>query len=372
MTYTDVDTAIINRALQTFGTRTTVTTAEMNALSSNEAKQADLIYTAYRDQLLRMAPWNCAVAYANLIWLTAQPGTPENTSPYTSVWTPGQPPLGYAYEYMYPQDCLRACWLIPAMITGFAGGIPIYPVATSLGSAPTAWQGPAIKYKVQTDQYFHEAVTSALVAGGANYAVGDTVILGTDTLGQNFNAEAVPAGIVSITVATVSGSGAILTYTLQNIGGTQVSKNALLFSVPTYNLVQVQTSGLGSGASVSVSAIAKAAFQARVILTNQEFATLAYVKQVTDPNVMDPDFVEAWLDVMGATLSIPLTGDKALAQQGIGRANAKIMEARKTDGNEGLTVNDVTPDWIRIRGIDFCGYNNAWNGFDWGDLWGSF
>ena len=372
MTYTDADTAIINRALQAFGTRTTVTTAELNALGSNEAIQANLIYTAYRDQLLRMAPWNCGVAYANLIWLTAQPGTPENTSPYTSVWTPGQPPLGWAYEYMYPQDCLRACFLIPAMITGFAGGVPIYPVATSLGTSPTGWQGPAIRYKVQVDQYFREALASALVTGGAGYTIGDTVILGTNTLGQAFNANAVPAGIVSISVLTVDVNGAILTYALQAIGGTQVAKNALLFSVPTYNLVQVQTSGQGTGASVTVTSLANPKFTARVIITNQEFATFAYVKQITDSAVMDPDFIEAWAFTLGGGMCIALTGDKSLANMCVGYANKKIEEARKVDGNEGLTVNDVTPDFIRIRGVDFLGYNNCWNGFDWGEAWPNF
>lgn len=369
-TYTDADTAIINRGLQALGTRTTVTTAEMNALSSNEAIQMNLIFTQYRDQLLRMAPWNCGVAYANLIWLTSQPGTPENTSSYTSVWTPGQPPLGWAYEYMYPQDCLRACFLIPGMITGFQGGIPIYPVATNLGTAPTTWGGPAIKFKVQLDQYFHEPSASSLVSGGSGYAVNDTIILGTDTLGQNFNANAVPAGIASILVTGVTG-GVITSYSLQNIGGTQVSKKGLMFSVPTYDLVQVQTSGVGTGASINVSAIASAAFPARVILTNQEFATLAYVKQVTNSEVMDPDFIEAWAYTLAAGTSIALTGDKAQGNICVGLANEKIKEARKTDGNEGLTVNDVTPDFIRIRGVDFFGYANAWNGFDWGEWWPS-
>ena len=272
-TYTDVEVGIINRGLQSYGSRTTVTTTEMNALSSNEAIQMNLIFEAYRDQLLRMAPWNCGVAYKNLVWLTAQPGTPENTSPYTSVWTPGQPPLGWAYEYMYPEDCLRACFIIPAMITGFAGGIPIYPVATNIGTAPTAWQGPAIKFKVQLDQYFYEAVTTALVSGGSGFAVNDTVILGTNTLAQSFNSAAVPAGIVNILVTGVSG-GAITAYSLQNLGGTQVSKNALLYSVPTYTLAQTQTSGAGTGASISCSAIGTTRFPARVILTNQEFASL--------------------------------------------------------------------------------------------------
>lgn len=358
---TNVD--IVNRALQTFGSRTTVTALELSNNSTNEAIQANLILTKYRDQLLRMAPWNCGVAYANLAYLTSATGTPENASPATTLWTPGQPPLGWAYEYMYPDDCLRACYLIPAMQTGFAGGIPIYPVPTNVGTAATAWQGPALKFKVQLDQYFYDTASAVTVVnGGSGFVLGDTLICGgiPSTIGE------VPAGLVNLLVNGVSG-GVITSVALQTF--TNLNKSALLFKVPTYNLNQVSTSALGTGAIVSVSGISANRFPARVILTNQEYATLAYVKQITDPNVMDEDFIEAWANVLGATLSIPLTGDKEQAKICIARANAKIEEARKTDGNEGLTVNDVTPDFIRIRGIDFWAYNNCWNGFDWGELW---
>jgi len=45
-----------------------------------------------------------------------------------------------------------------------------------------------------------------------------------------------------------------------------------------------------------------------------------------------------------------------------------IVEARGTDATEGLKVNDVTPDWLRIRGIDFVeDYSGPYNtGFNWG------
>ena len=44
------------------------------------------------------------------------------------------------------------------------------------------------------------------------------------------------------------------------------------------------------------------------------------------------------------------------------------------DGNEGLTINDVTPDWIRIRGIYFTeNYSGPYGwGYDWGSLWPAF
>jgi hypothetical protein len=45
-----------------------------------------------------------------------------------------------------------------------------------------------------------------------------------------------------------------------------------------------------------------------------------------------------------------------------------IQIARAGDGNEGLTINNVTPDWIRIRGIDGP-MDYGWTpnaSFDWG------
>jgi len=55
-------------------------------------------------------------------------------------------------------------------------------------------------------------------------------------------------------------------------------------------------------------------------------------------------------------------------------ANMSLIEARKVDGNEGLTVNDVTPDWIRARGIWWTdGFQSGpYNAFDWGGLLPTF
>ena len=48
------NTDIVNRALQVLGTRTTVSDSELATNGSNEAIQANLILTKYRDKLLRM------------------------------------------------------------------------------------------------------------------------------------------------------------------------------------------------------------------------------------------------------------------------------------------------------------------------------
>lgn len=359
-----VEVDIVNRALQTIGTRTTVTAGQLAANSNNESIQANLVLTKYRDQLLRMAPWDCALKYANLIYLTSTPGTPENTSPATQNWQPGQPAPPWAYEYAYPDDCLRACFVIPSQQTGFAG-VPITTAVT--GNAPAFWQGMPIKFKITTDQFREAQGAVTIVAGGSGFQVNDLVILGTDTANMDFNSGLVPAGIVQIKVTGVS-SGAITTATLQAF--TNTNKTSYLFGVPTYTLKQVQTTGLGTGAQVTVAAVGQTQFDARILLTNQEFAMLAYVKQVTDPNVMDDMFVEAWTNALGAALCMSLTGDKALANERVAVTNQRIMEARKADGNEGLTTNDVTPDFIRVRGVAYSEYyTGPYGQFDWGASW---
>jgi hypothetical protein len=107
----------------------------------------------------------------------------------------------------------------------------------------------------------------------------------------------------------------------------------------------------------------------RIILTNQEQAILAYLRRITNPDVMDDNFVQAWVAALAGRLAIPLTGDKALANMKLGEANSYIQMARGVDGNEGLTINDVTPDWIRVRGILYQSWEYGPNQiFDWGPM----
>jgi hypothetical protein len=88
---------------------------------------------------------------------------------------------------------------------------------------------------------------------------------------------------------------------------------------------------------------------------------------------MDDQFQQAWAKVLGAHITIPLTGNMKLANMAIQEANNMIQFARVGDGNEGFTVNDVSPDWIRIRGVDFAApYSGPFTGFDWGGLYPIF
>lgn len=357
-------TDIYNRALQIPGTRTTVTAAEIAAGNTNEVVQCNLVSDNIRKRLLRMAPWNMGLKTANLVYITSSPGTPENTSAPTTTWQPGQPAPPWAYEYQYPVDCLRACWIIPATQTGFAGGVPITTAVT--GGAASFWQGPPVKFKIQNDQFY--AANSVAIAGaGTGYVPGEIVTL---PVGPNTSPPiGAPAQVV---VNTVNGSGGILTAALVPI---VIDSNPPLsgsyFAVQSNPIAAASSNGGGTGASFNLTFTGPAS--QRVVLTNQEFATMTYVQDIANPNIMDDMFQDAWAKILGATVTIPLTGDKKLANLAIQEANLIIQQARVGDGNESFTVNDVTPDWIRIRGVDFAEpYSGPYTGFDWGGMWPIF
>lgn len=355
-------TEIVNRALQVVGTRTTVTDSELANNTTNEAIQANLCLIPIRRQLLRMAPWDCGLKTANLTYITSVPGTPENTSAATTLWQPGQPTPPWAYEYQYPVDCLRACWIIPATQTGYAG-IPITTAVT--GGAASSWVGPAVKYKVQTDTFI--PVTAATVAvGGTGHAVGDIITLAAGDTTQP------PIGApCQLRVETIGGGGTILTVSVISVLPGDVALGGSYFAAQANPVAQGTTTGSGAGATFNLT-FGNPTKQ-RVILTNQEFATMVYVCDVEDPNVYDDMFIEAYVRIVGATIANALSGDKKIIKMAIDEANVMIGQARAIDANEGLTINDVTPDWIRIRGIDFgTQFSGPYTGFDWGGYWSSF
>lgn len=127
---TSVD--ILNRALQTIGTRTTVSAAELAAGSSNEAVQGQMLLAPLRDQLTRMAPWGHALTVAPLVYISSLPGTPENPGQWNGVWVPRLPNPPWMYMYQYPLDCLRALSILsqPHTSLGATTLTPIFPCVT--------------------------------------------------------------------------------------------------------------------------------------------------------------------------------------------------------------------------------------------------
>jgi len=359
MTVTNLD--IANRALIAIGLQKKLTSLSQD---SAEAGVINPIITLLRDDLLRMAPWNCSTNYNNLVYITSSPGTPENTSAATTLWQKGQPPSPWAYEYQYPTDCLRPLWIIPQLQTGYSGGIPITTAVT--GGGPSFWNGPPVKFKVAIDQFY--TVTSASpVNRGADYQANDLITL------PGYNSSNVPLGTPVTLKVTSASAGQINSVTPVDPGTSAPTiPGGLYFNVPTNPVSQDTTTGIGTGATFNLTFGSKA--DQRVILTNQEFAMLCYVKQITDPTIMDTLFQDAWTAILASRIAFTLSKNRSLANTKIQEANGYIVEARKADGNEGLTINDVTPDWIRTRGINYPNWEFSPNNmqYDWGPMWSPY
>lgn len=359
---------ICNDALQVLGTRTTVGAGEVGPGStpiSNEAIQFNICYARMRDDLLRKAPWNCGMRTANLVYITSSPGTPENTGAATTLWAPGQPPPPWAYEYQYPVDCLRPCYVIPSTQTGFTSGIPITTAVT--GGASSYWWGQPIRYAVQTDDFF--PVTAAAVANGGNgYVAGEIITLAGAAQG------AIPIGApVQLQVLTAPGGIIATVAVINNVAGAASPQGGSYFAPQANPVSQGSSSAAGLGATFNLTFGSQS--PQRVILTNQEFATLSYIRQVLDPNVMDTMFQTAWISLIAAAMGMALKENSRDKSNGLLKfVNDKIMEARVADANEGLVINDVTPDFIRIRGNAFGNSytTGPYDGFQWGDCFGMY
>lgn len=373
-----------NRALQVMGARTNMTLGEFNGQTSNEAIQCQLVMFQLRDELNRMAPWDCVTKWAPMTYISTLPGNPENPTSGAPLWQLGMPAIPWSYEYQYPVDCLRARMIIPQFTTQ-AGGVPIYPAGTVTGAGSYGWTGPALRFRVSTDQFYGVTFASAATPG-IGYAVGDIITLAQPTytftqnsapVGQppNSTTYTVTAGApAQLQVVATGSSGSVITVAVINqIQGEASPIGGSYFGIPANPVAQGSTTGSGSGATFNLTFGPQG--QQRVILCNQTQAILCYNTQVTDPNVMDPLFQDAWVHALAARLVMQLSGDKALANQMVASTNSMIMEARKVDGNESITINDVTPDFIRTRGGYGVGPNFEYSpnlDFDWGSTFSPY
>lgn len=93
----------------------------------------------------------------------------------------------------------------------------------------------------------------------------------------------------------------------------------------------------------------------KVILTNQANAVLVYTTRITDVSLFDGAFLVAFANFLGARVCIPLSGDKNMMKGAYALADSTCRAAQASNGNEGLTVTDTVPDWMRVRG-----YQSDW------------
>jgi hypothetical protein len=103
----------------------------------------------------------------------------------------------------------------------------------------------------------------------------------------------------------------------------------------------------------------------RVICTNESQAIICYTYHAVNPDLWDPMFYDAMQDALAGSLCMALTGKIELAKALLSKANDTIRQARAQDGNEGLTIVDNMPDWLKVRGLGGSmalgpGYTPSW------------
>jgi hypothetical protein len=115
--------------------------------------------------------------------------------------------------------------------------------------------------------------------------------------------------------------------------------------------------------------------QTRVILSMQPNADLVFTALMQYPDAWDPLFEQAMVSALACRLAMPVIEDKKFARvvraDNMQMARAALDAARVRDGNEGWTVQNHTPDWIRARIGSGMGWDGAgvlcygWSSIPW-------
>lgn len=96
----------------------------------------------------------------------------------------------------------------------------------------------------------------------------------------------------------------------------------------------------------------------RVILANTSQAQAVYTVNQPNPAQWDSQFQEAMVSSLAVYLIPALSGNAAMMQLAMANAERIVAEARRTDGDEGLTIVDNIPDWITNRGTNWASSNS--------------
>lgn len=86
-----------------------------------------------------------------------------------------------------------------------------------------------------------------------------------------------------------------------------------------------------------------------VVNTNAQQAIGSYTMRVTNVALFPPQFVTALAGRLAKVIVIPLSGDKGLAQGADTIATEIVATAKATDANQGMTIIDNVPDWLKAR-----------------------
>ncbi len=323
MPTTNVD--ICNRALQMAAARAAITSLSDG---SNEAENCNMLFVPIRDQVLGMAFWNFARKTINMNLLKAAPGTPESPTVTALQWTPSYPAPPWFYEYQYPSDCIQFRYILgqPSSVVA-VNSVPVF--ATPQFTFDPLLAGVPQKFDVATD-----------VVGPAKVITNITV--------------ANPPVVTSAAHGFTNGDSIWITGV---IGMTQINNQLYTVANATTNTYELSGANSTQYSAYITGGIAvnqtQSGSRQTIILSNAQGAVGCYTMLITDYDLWPAQALQAFITALAGFLAIPLSGDKELAKMLVGQANNHILQARATDGNEGFTIQDYTPDWIAVRGNSY-------------------
>jgi hypothetical protein len=113
----------------------------------------------------------------------------------------------------------------------------------------------------------------------------------------------------------------------------------------------------------------------KVVLANVANAHGVYTGLMQYPDAWDALFQKAFSLTLAAQLCLPCIKDRKdavlLRRECRAMAVEALNNARIRDGNEGWTVHDHTPDWIRVRDSGYLGWGpsgwQGWNPLPWAE-----
>jgi len=87
----------------------------------------------------------------------------------------------------------------------------------------------------------------------------------------------------------------------------------------------------------------------RVVLCNIEYAYLEYTARITDPNIYDPQFIDALAWKLAADLAVPIAGDAKLREHCLGMYQRVIASAWGNNASEGRDEVKQSRSYIEVR-----------------------
>jgi hypothetical protein len=265
---------VINRALTEIAARQPISGSFPTFDGSAAGVAAGQLYQPAVETLLRQQDWEFARAVEPLVTVA------------------GTPPLNWAYQYTYPQECLRVRQIVPAT---FDPNDP-QPVTWDVG-----------------DLVVRGIIGSTIALfNGAGYAIGDTgTILGTTGTPATYQ------------ILTVSGGGGVLTYFITSPGDGYLP-------VP---LVATATGGSqpGVGTGFVIDIITITFSSQRVIWTNEVSATIVLTTNLVTEAQWDSIFAEAVVRYLGSMLAMPIGGRPDFSREMLGQAGGLGEAGRDRD-----------------------------------------